>query len=557
MNQELSNKKLIRVDEIHLKIEEPETVLPEKIATILGIPKSEIIDYEVIKRAVDSRDVKKVHFVYSVDVKLSDAEKFFLEISLRDKATVVRYRVRLQLPYEHEIDKIFSNEKRPRPIIIGTGPGGMFAGLLLAKSGLNPIVVDQGKKVEERIKDVEEFFVTGVLNKNSNIQFGEGGAGTFSDGKLNTSKDSPWKRFILEEFVEAGAPPEILIEAQPHIGTDELRKIIINIRQKIIDLGGEVRFETCLTDLEIRDGKLVAGIFNGNERIEADELVLAIGHSARDTYKMLYENKLDIKSKPFSMGVRIEHTAEMINRSRYGSFYKNPKLPTARYQLVAHLKQNRSVYSFCMCPGGMVVAAATEEGRLVTNGMSERAQDGQNSNSALLVNVFPKDYGSDHPLAGVEFQRHWEEKSYQAGGGNYKAPAQLVGDFLAHRPSVERKNASAGCKNIVPTYDRGVSMTTLDGCLPDYILASLREALPVFNQKIKGFMSPEALLIGTETRSSSPVKIMRDANFESNIKGIYPAAEGSGYAGGIMSAGIDGLIVAEAVIKKRKEARNL
>jgi uncharacterized protein len=541
MNTLPSKKNYIRIDEIDLNLEESESVLPERIAKILGLPRDEIIDYLVVKRAVDSRDKKKILFVYSVDVTLSDPEKSFPEILLRNKEKVLRHRLRLQPPYTYEIKEVSFDENRPRPVIIGTGPSGLFAGLLLAKSGLKPILIEQGKNVEERIKDVNRFFTTGELNTKSNIQFGEGGAGTFSDGKLHTVVNNPRKKLIFEELIEAGASAEICIDAQPHIGTDKLRKIVKNIRQKIIDLGGEVRFETCLTDIEIKDEKIVAVVFNENEKIIVEDLILAIGHSARDTYQMLYDNKLEMQAKPFSMGVRIEHTAEMINRAQYGDFHKNPKLPTARYRLVSHSKKNRSVYSFCMCPGGTVVPAASEEGRLVTNGMSEKAQDGRNSNSALLVNVLPTDFESEHPLAGIKFQRHWEEKAYKAGGGHYKAPTQLVGDFLENKPSVRLKNVS-------PTYAPGVTMTTLNDCLPDYIVDSLREALPILNRKIKGFASPEAVLIGVESRSSAPVKIVRDENFQSNIKGIYPAGEGAGYAGGIISSAIDGLKVAEAII---------
>ncbi|MBT3393626.1 MAG: hypothetical protein HN411_00755 [Waddliaceae bacterium] len=537
----MPQKNSIRIDEIDLKLEESESVLSEKIAEILGISRCEIIDYVVVKRAVDSRDKRKIQFVYSVDVKLSDPEKYFSEILLRDKGKVLRHRVRLQPPYEYEIKEVLFDKNKSRPVVIGTGPSGLFAGLLLAKAGLKPIVVEQGKKVEERVKDVNKFFTTGKLNVKSNVQFGEGGAGTFSDGKLHTVINNPRKKFVFEELIEAGASPEIGIDAQPHIGTDKLREVVKNIREKIIELGGEVRFETCLTDIEIRDEKVVAAVFNGNEKILVDDLILAIGHSARDTYQMLYDNKLAMEAKPFSMGVRIEHTAEMINRAQYGDFYRHPKLPTARYRLAVHLENKRSVYSFCMCPGGTVVAAASEEGRLVTNGMSEKAQDGKNSNSALLVGVSPSDFESEHPLAGIKFQRYWEEKAYQAGGGNYKAPTQLVGDFLENRPSVRFKNISS-------TYKPGTTLTTLNGCLPDYILASLREALPIFSRKVKGFANPEAVLVGIETRSSSPVRIVRDENFQSNIKGIYPAGEGAGYAGGIISAAIDGLKVAETVI---------
>ena len=536
-------KNSIRIDEIYLNLEESDSDLFEKIATILNVPRNEIIDYIVVKHAVDSRNKKRVQLVYSVDVELLDSEKCLSKILLRDSEKALRHHLRLQFPYKYELKKVAFDENRSRPVIVGTGPSGLFAGLLLAKSGLKPILIEQGKKVEDRVKDVNDFFATGELLVKSNVQFGEGGAGTFSDGKLHTVINDPRKKFIFDELIEAGASSEISIDAQPHIGTDRLRVIVKNIRQKIICLGGEVRFETCLTDIEIRNKKIVVAVINGNEKILVDDLVLAIGHSSRDTYRMLYDNKLDMKAKPFSMGVRIEHTAEMINRSQYGDCYQHPRLPTARYRLAAHLKENRSVYSFCMCPGGTVVAAASEEGRLVTNGMSEKAQDGRNSNSALLVSVSPNDFESEHPLAGVKFQRHWEKKAYQSGGGNYKAPAQLVGDFLADR-------SSKGLKNVLPTYRPGVTLTTLNGCLPYYILDSLREALPIFNQKIKGFASAGAILTGIETRSSSPVRIIRDEAFQSNIKGIYPAGEGAGYAGGIVSAAIDGLKVAEAILMR-------
>ena len=546
MDKRKLDKKFIRIEEIGLTLQEDEAILSQKIAKILGLKSEEIVGFSVVKKAVDSRDKKNILLVYSVDVEIEDPGGYFLQKAKINMKNIKRHRVRLQEPYVYEIKKISVLEKNKHPVIAGTGPSGLFAGLVLAEAGMRPILVERGKEVDERVKDVEKFFTTGKLDVRSNVQFGEGGAGTFSDGKLHTVVDNPRKKFIFEELAEAGANPDILIDAQPHIGTDKLREIVKNIRKKIIALGGEVRFDTCLTNIEVENDRLIAGIFNGQEKIPTEDLVLAIGHSARDTYQMLYEKELEMKAKPFSMGVRIEHTAEMINRAQYGEFHAHPKLPTARYRLVAHLDLDRSVYTFCMCPGGTVVAAASEEGRLVTNGMSEEAQAGQNSNSALLVNVLPGDFPSEHPLAGVEFQRHWEEKAFEAGGGDFKAPAQLVGDFLENRPSEK-------IGIVKPTYGPGVTMTTLAGCLPDYVLTSLKKSLPILDRKVKGFAHPEAVLTGVETRSSSPVRIVRGKDFQSSIRGIYPAGEGAGYAGGIVSAAIDGMMIAEAIIEERLE----
>ena len=537
---------LIRIDEIILGLEEDEDILKYKIAEILGIGKKEIISYSVVKRAIDSRNKRKIFFVFSVDAMVKDSEEYFIKLSLTTPEKIKRHRIRLQAPYVYKIKTIPFNINNKRPIVVGTGPGGLFAGLLLAKSGLKPLIIERGKDVDARVKDVELFFSQGRLNVNSNIQFGEGGAGTFSDGKLNTLIDNPRKKYIFKVLIAAGAPKEIAADAQPHIGTDKLRQVVKNIRRKIIELGGEVRFETCLTDIEVADNKIAAAILNGQEKIPVDELIIATGHSARDTYAMLHEKNLAISAKPFSMGLRIEHKAETINKSQYGDFYNHPKLPAARYKLVGHLKNNRSVYTFCMCPGGSVVAAASEEGRLATNGMSEYAQAGKNSNSALLVNVLPNDFASDHPLAGIEFQRQWEEKAFLAGGGNYRAPAQLVGDFLENKPSTK-------IKSVIPTYRPGVALTSLNNCLPDYVINSIREALPLLNRKIKGFAHPDAVLIGVETRSSSPIRIFRDESYQSNIRGVYPVGEGAGYAGGIISAAIDGLAAAEAVVEKLLE----
>ncbi len=402
-------------------------------------------------------------------------------------------------------------------------------------------MIEKGKDVDSRIKDINKFSSTGVFNPKSNIQFGEGGAGTFSDGKLYTLINDPRSKYIFEELIKAGAPEEIAWSASPHVGTDKLRGVIKNLRNEIIKLGGEVRFETCLTDLEIKDNKLKAIVVNDKEKIPVDELILATGHSSRDTYKMLYDRQLKMSQKPFSIGLRIEHHAEMINKSQYGDNYKHPKLSTAKYKLVQHLKYNRSVYTFCMCPGGYVMGATSEENTVVANGMSEYAQDGENSNSALLVPITTSDFASDHPLAGIEFQREWEKKAFIAGGSNYSAPVQLVGDFLENKASTE-------IKNVKPTYKPGVNPTSLNSCLPDYVIESIRNALPLLETKMKGFAHPEAVLTGIETRSSSTIRIERNKSYQSNISGIYPAGEGAGHAGGIVSSAIDGLKVAEAII---------
>lgn len=535
---------LIRIEEIVLDLEEEEYVLAERIMAILGIPEEEIVDYTVAKKAIDSRKKEKIQFVYCVDVEMKNPEGYFHKTSSMVKGKVKKHRVRLFSPYQYEIKYIEKKDDGIRPIVVGSGPAGLFAGLVLARAGLKPIIIERGKILEERIADVVDFQKTGKLNEQSNVQFGEGGAGTFSDGKLYTVVDDPRKKFIFDELVEAGAPKEILIDAQPHIGTDKLRQVVKNIRQKIVRLGGEVRFQTTLNDLEIENKKITSAIFGNGEKIPTQELVLAMGHSARDTFSMLHEKGVEMKAKPFAIGVRIEHAAEMINKAQYGEFYAHPKLKTARYKLVARADMNRPVYTFCMCPGGYVMAASSEDGCVVTNGMSEFAQDGKNSNSALLVNVLPTDFASDHPLAGIEFQREWEKKAFAAGGKNFQAPAQTVGDFLQDKPS--KKGGE-----IVPSYGPGVKWTTLSECLPTYVLESLREALPILERKIHGFAHPEAVLTGVETRSSSPVKIVRDENFESNIKGVYPAGEGAGHAGGIISAAIDGMRVAEAIIEKR------
>ncbi len=538
--KKINKDKQIRIEEITLGLNERESGIKEKILKTLEIKSEDVLSYQIVKRAIDSRHKRNILLVFSVNIEVENQKKFLASL---DEVKIIRHKIRLVESFDYEIKIVSKDNKRKRPIVIGTGPSGLFAGLLLAKAGLRPTIVERGKDVDSRIKDVKTFFSKGKLNSESNIQFGEGGAGTFSDGKLYTLINDPRKKFIFEEMIKAGALKEIATDAHPHIGTDKLRKIVKNIRKEIIRLGGEVRFETCLTDLEIKKDKIENVVFNNNEKISVSELVLAIGHSARDTYQMLYEKKIKMSAKPFAMGVRIEHNAIALNKAQYGDFYNHSKLPTARYKLVAHMSGLRSVYTFCMCPGGYVVAAASEEGMLAINGMSEYAQDGKNSNSALLVSIIPSDFNSDHPLAGVEFQREWEKKAFMAGGGEYRAPVQLVGDFIKNKSSQK-------IKSIKPTYMPGVTPTSLDNCLPNFVIESLKKAISELNKKINGFSNPDAVLTGIESRSSSPVRIIRGATFQSNIRGIYPTGEGSGYAGGIITSAIDGLKVAEVIIDK-------
>ena len=532
---------MISLQQIQLPITHSDSELQEKIAKLLGLDFEEVKNFTITKRAIDSRKKRQmIYFVYSVTIELDDEEKILKSSTV--KGNIKHHRIEIKEPYIYELPKVSTKKFKARPIIVGTGPAGMFSALLLAKAGLKPLVIERGGDVDSRIKTVETFMNTGKLNSHSNIQFGEGGAGTFSDGKLNTLITNPRIKYIFDEFVKAGAPDTILWDAKPHIGTDKIRDVAKNIRKQIIDLGGEVRFDTLLTDINIKDNKLVSIILDDKEEIKTNTLILAIGYSARDTYEMLFNRKIDIEQKPFSIGVRIEHSTEMINKAQYDKFYNNKKIGSAKYKLVSHSDDNRSVYTFCMCPGGYVMPSTTEEGYVVTNGMSEYAQDGKNSNSALLVNVNERDFESDHPLAGVEFQKKWEKKAFELGGNNFYAPVQLVGDFLDGVKSTK-------LNSIKPTYKPGVTPTSLDGCLPNFVINSLREALPKLDQKIHGFAHPDAVLTAIETRSSSPLRITRDKEtMQSNIAGIFPAGEGAGYAGGIVSSAVDGLMVSEAII---------
>ncbi|MDO7787728.1 NAD(P)/FAD-dependent oxidoreductase [Desulforamulus aquiferis] len=529
---------MIRISGIKLAIDRAELEIKERLLARLKIRDNELVDYSIFKRSIDARRREQIFFVYTVDAVVSNEQKVLSRFK-EDKDIVVTPN----LEYEYVVAGLAPLENRP--IIIGSGPAGLFAGLILAQMGYMPLILERGEDVDKRTEAVKNFWRTGKLNPQCNVQFGEGGAGTFSDGKLTTLIRDLRCRKVLEEMVEAGAPEEIIYSHKPHVGTDILRTVVKNIRQKIEGLGGEVRFGARVTGLEINSNRVMGVIVNDSDRIPAEAVILAIGHSARDTFQMLYDLGTKLTPKAFSMGVRIEHPQQLIDLAQYKQFAGHPRLGPAEYKLSYHSPSGRSAYTFCMCPGGVVVAAASEEGAVVTNGMSEHARNEANANSALLVSVTPGDFPSKHPLAGVDFQRKWEQRAFQLGGGTYQAPAQLVGDFLKNRPS-----SSWG--SITPSYSRGVTMTDLKLSLPDYVTAVLREAIPYFEQKLKGFALADALMTGVETRSSSPVRIERNDQRESNIAGLYPAGEGAGYAGGIVSAAVDGIRVAEAVAQRFK-----
>lgn len=530
-------KTFLRLEEIRIGLNEDEQILWEKIQRILQSPKGEIQSYKIAKKSIDSRDKRNILFIYSVDVELHNQS-----IPL-NKPNLIKHRAKFVEEFIYTINQIPFHTERKRPVVVGTWPAGLFAGIALARAWLNPIIIERWKAVEGRLKDVGIFMKWWPLDENSNIQFWEGGAGTFSDGKLYTMINDPRSKYVFEELVEAGAPEEILYTAKAHVGTDKLRILIRNLRNKIISLGAEIRFSTCMTDIIIENNVIKGIIINNNETIETDTLILAIGHSARDTYEMIYERWIVMAQKPFSMGVRIEHDANMINRSQFWDACVNPKLGTASYKLVTHGWDTRTVYSFCMCPWGHVVPASSEHGRLCINGMSEYRQNSGISNSALMVPVNPEDFGSHHPLAWVEFQRKWEAKAFEIGWSDYHAPAQLVWDFLAGKPSTKEWPLKT-------TYLPGVKMTDISECLPDFITSALRKWLLDLDRKIKWFASPDALLIALEARSSAVVRINRDKEtLQSNIIWIYPAWEWAGYAGGITSSAIDGLIIAEKIIQ--------
>ena len=523
---------MLRIQNIPLPLGGGEAQLKKKAARILGVKPEAITGLSLARQSIDARKKSDVHYVCTVDVSVADEGKVMARC--RDKNVSLHQSV----PY------VFPPVRRTSslpPVVVGMGPAGLFAALFLARSGLAPIVLERGRPVEERTADVERFWTTGVLDPSSNVQFGEGGAGTFSDGKLTTGTHDPRISTVFRTLVEAGAPADILYQHKPHIGTDVLRDVVKTIRQELIRLGCDVRFGHQLTGLTLREGA-VAGLTvegpQGTYDLPCDALILSPGHSARDTFQMLLEAGVPMEQKPFAIGVRIEHPQSAISLAQFGPAWE--RLPAADYKLACHLPNGRSAFTFCVCPGGQVVAAASEEGRLVTNGMSHRARDGKNINGGFLVGINPADFGSNHPLAGVAFQRRWEEAAFRLGGGSYHAPAQTVKDFLA-------RQASKALGSVEPTYRPGVTPTDLDRCLPDYITDTLRGALPVFDRKLHGFAAPDSLLTGVETRSSSPVRILRGEDYQSAVRGLYPCGEGAGYAGGITSAAVDGIRVAEAV----------
>lgn len=531
---------MIRVSNVKFRPEAVPDDLKNYVAKLTGF--NDITFFRIAKKSVDARKKENLNVLYSFDLTLdSDEGKAVKNCSYRDVCL---------LNEEEALPNLVWNESnRLRPVVVGTGPAGMMAGLLLAQAGAKPILIERGKIVSERREDVNRFWKTGELNENSNVQFGEGGAGTFSDGKLTTGiKKDAFTRRVLNEFIAAGAPEEIMYLAKPHIGTDKLFHMVGNIRQKIISLGGEYRFETQLNDIVIKDGKITAVLVkkadNSIEEIPTGDVILAIGHSARNTFEMLHKKGVTMLQKPFSVGARIEHAQTFINKSQYGLIKPPAVLGQADYKLAVHLSNGRGLYTFCMCPGGQVVAAASEKGRLVTNGMSEYARDKENANSALLVDVKPQDFGSDHPLAGIEFQRRIEENAFKAGGGSYRAPVQRVVDFLNDKETVK-------LGDVVPSYAPGVQTADLRAVLPDFVIKSFKEGFQMLDKKIRFFSKNDALLTAAETRTSSPVRILRDPTSLQSVcvQGLYPCGEGAGYAGGIMSAAVDGLRCACKILK--------
>ncbi len=529
---------MLRLSEIRLPLDHEHSALPAAVADRLALSTADIQQLSVFRRSHDARKASAPMFIYSVDV------------AVPDEAGVLRrfagdHRLQATPDMRYQCVGRAPATLATRPIVVGFGPAGIFAALVLAQAGFRPIVLERGKAVRERTQDTWGLWRKKVLDPESNVQFGEGGAGTFSDGKLYSQIKDPlhYGRKVLVEFVKAGAPEEILYVAKPHIGTFRLVGMVEQMRREIERLGGEVRFQQRVSGLQIERGRVRGVTLSSGEEVSGEQVILALGHSARDTFEMLHRAGVFMEAKPFSIGFRIEHPQSLIDRARFGPNAGNPLLGAADYKLVHHCRNGRSVYSFCMCPGGTVVAAASEANRVVTNGMSQYSRNERNANAGIVVGITPLDYPGG-PLAGIALQRDIETRAFELGGGTYEAPAQLVGDFLAGRPSTQ-------LGSVIPSYQPGVRLTSLASALPDYAIEAIREALPAFERQIRGFAMPDAVLTGVETRTSSPLRITRGADGQSvNVRGLYPAGEGAGYAGGILSAGVDGIRVAEAVIRQ-------
>ena len=519
----------LKLREISLHLDEEESSLPSKIASILDFDAQKICRWEIVRKGIDARRKPDVLRVYTVQFSCDNELELLTKNSHISTLTEVIDKPNLQ---------IYPVTKKSKILVVGMGPAGLFSALLLAEAGAQVCLIERGRPVAERLQDVQSFWTDGMLNPESNIQFGEGGAGTFSDGKLTSRLNHPGMNYILRRLVEFGAPKEILWQAKPHIGSDRLRAVLINFRKHLLSLGVDIRFSSCLTDFQVANGHISAGIINDHELIKCDQLVLALGHSARDTYQLLADKKVLLEQKSFAIGLRVEHPLELINQIQYG-LSGHSQLSAADYRLAWNDPDTgRGIYSFCMCPGGMVVNASSEPGGIVVNGMSDFHRSAENSNSALVVTVSPKDFGSDDALAGIHFQKKWEQAAYQAGEEGWRAPAQPLLEFLNGSGGI----LSSSCQPQVVHAD-------LKTCLPKFVTTGLRKALPYFNQRMRGFVGPEATLIGVETRTSAPLRILRDQHGESiSHKGLFPTGEGAGYAGGIMSAALDGIKAATAIV---------